>query len=261
MKSERRHELKENDLAHALESVKLYLDEHGKRVGLIVVGCAAVIITITLSVRAGAASMEDRWRRKTQLTYTTPDECKQSLAILETLIADSSDEQFNLAALMDQGMHGLRLAQDVELPPDKDLNDIAARAFQQLLQQFSHNKLAVGAAHAGLATVAENRYVLEGDIKLKEEARRHLQAILDTPSLATLPFHKISRERLAALDRTFTPVRFVAAPEKPIEEAAPEQPKTITITPQRIPADELPDNIVNIMKLPSEKEESDAPSD
>jgi len=248
MKSERRHELKENDLAHALESAKHYLEANGKQVGIIVLLCAAVIITVSLTVRAGAASMEDRWQRKSQLSYETPEDGKQSLATLETLVADSSDEQFNLAALLDEGMHGLRLAQDVALPPDRDLNESAARAFKTLLKQYSHNKLAVGAAHTGLATVAENSYVLEGDSKLKNEAQRHLQAILDDPAMATLPFYKIAKDRLATLDKTFSPVHFVAAPEPPVVEKAPKQPETITITPKRISVDELPDNLIDVTK-------------
>ncbi len=271
MKSERRHELKENDLAHALESIKHYLDVNGRRVGMIVLGCAAITIAVSLTVQAGTASMEDRWQKKSKLQYNTPDEGKHSLATLETLIAGSSDEQFNLAALLDQGMHGLRLAQEVELPPDRDLNDTAGRAFNMLLKQFGHNKLAVGAAHAGLATVAENSYVLEGDSKLKTEARRHLKAIVDDPAMATLPFQKIARDRLATLDKTFSPVRFVAAPKAPAAEPAPsplaptqldaEQPETITISPEPISVDEVPKEIIELMKSKAKTDKTDAPSD
>ncbi len=267
MKSERRHELKENDLAHALESIKQYLDVNGKRVGLIVLGCAAIIITVTLTVNASAASMEDRWQRKSQLAYSSPDEGKQSLATLETLIADSSDDQFNLSALLDQGMHGLRLSQDVELPPDKDLNETASRAFKKLLKQFSRNKLAVGAAHTGLATVAENNYVLEGDSKLKAEAKQHLQAILDDPAMATLPFYKIASDRLAKLDKTFSPVSFVAAPQTPAvvapTPAEPEanNPNEITITPERISVDDVPEEILKLIESKKKSDNADAPSD
>ena len=36
MKAERRHELKENDLAHALAVAREYLDDHGARIGMYV---------------------------------------------------------------------------------------------------------------------------------------------------------------------------------------------------------------------------------
>ena len=69
MKAERRHELKENDLAHALEVARKYLDEHGKRIGFTVVVVVAVVAGVGLTVRSRAAAGEDMRRRRGALKF------------------------------------------------------------------------------------------------------------------------------------------------------------------------------------------------
>jgi len=217
MKAERRHELKENDLAHALEVARKYLDEHGKRIGIAVVIVAAVVAATALTVRSQTAAMEDNWRRKGELSFEDPEVGRESLAALAAMVQQASDERFILAALIEQGRQALRLAQKVPAGPDPEFNERAREAFLQLRTRFGDNPLAIGIAHLGLATVAENEFVLDGDLAHKTEAMKHLAAVVDDPALDLMPFKRTAMDRMAALNETFTQVDFEypAPPDTP----------------------------------------------
>lgn len=249
MRADRRHELKENDLAHALELAREYLDRNGKRLGIVVLAVLAVAVTVTLTMRTRAASLEDAWKQKVALTYENVEDGKQSLDKLSALLRDSSDPSFVMSALIDQGLQSLRLAQEVPLPPDGNLNDRAKSAFDQLLARFGHNPIAQGTARLGLATVAENEFAIDGSIAHKETARDQLTAVVEHPALATLPYHLLARERLEQLDDTFTVVRFSAAP--PPEPEPPAEPvvQPTTITPTPISPDELPADLRRLQRV------------
>ena len=241
MRAERRHELKENDLAHVLEVAREYLSEHGARIGFVVVAVLAVIAVISIAVRSRAVALEDAWQRKNSLAFDKPEDGRQSLETLGAMIEEAGDPSFVLSALIDQGGHALRLAQEVDDPPDPELNETAGRAFQQLLTQFGENPLAFGAAHCGLATVAENRFALDYDSRHEEEARQHLQAVIDYPALHGMPFHRLAVERDAALDKVFRVVRFEP---KPLEEELGEEPAPTKLEPVRISEDQVPKRIL-----------------
>lgn len=209
MKAQRRHELKENDLSHALLVARDYLDEHGKQIGLAVVVVGAVVIGTALTVRSKGAAIEDHWQRKEELRFTDVEVGRESLAALKNLIQESKDEQFLLESLIDLGQHSLRLAGDVVVPPDQKLNEEARKAFEQLLERFGDKPFASGVAHLGLATVEENAFTLDRKASRKADADRHLSVIIEDPALDGLPFKRIAMDRRAALDVTFVPVVFV----------------------------------------------------
>ncbi len=241
MKAQRRHELKENDLAHAMEVARTYLDEHGGRIGLAVVIVVAVVAVTTLTVRSPTAAMEDKWRRKSELSYEDPEIGRESLAALATMTQEASDERFILTSLIElrqqasqwvrkviggpdpelnererfiliglieQGQQALRLAQKVIGGPDPELNEQAREAFEQLRTRFSDHPLAIGIAHLGLATVAENDFALDSDPAHKMEAVKHLETVLEYPGLDSTPFKRMALERREALDQTFALVSF-----------------------------------------------------
>jgi len=215
MKADRRHELKENDLMVALEGARNYLDEHGKQIGLIAVAILVVGGAISFGLRSRATAMEDVWRRRSQLKFEPVDVGKKSLEALASITKEVSDKDFVLASLMDQGRQALRLAQQVPLPPDRELNQNARDAFEQLLTRFGDNPLAVGVALTGLATYEENEFVLDGDLSHKENARAHLDAIVGDPRLNALPFQQLALDRLKTLDATFTEVTVEPPPPLP----------------------------------------------
>ena len=267
MKADRRHELKENDLAHALEVARNYLNEHGGRIGLVVVVVLAVIAVVGIAARSRAVALEDAWERKNDLVFDNVEDGKKSLEMLRTLTSEMADSGFALAGLLDQGRHALglespregfilvglvdqgrhalRLAQQVDDPPDLELNEIAHEAFKQLLARFGENPLAIGAAHCGLATVEENSFALDGDLAHRERARQHLQAVVDNPALHGLPFHRIAVERTRTLDRVFSVVRFESAP--PEQEQV--EPAPAAVAPVRISEDQVPPHILQKVQV------------
>ena len=217
MKAQRRHELRENDLAHALEVVRKYLDDNGRRIGLALVVAIAVIAVTALIARSQTAATENRWRRLSELSFQNPEVGRDSLAALNALIRDTSDERFMMSGLIRQGHESLRLALDVPVPPDPELNDSAREAFTQLGDRFSDSPLASGLARLGLATVEENSFVLDGDLSHKEAARMHLQAVAGDVRMDALPFKRMAMDRLAVIDEIFTPAVF----DDPLPKEAP----------------------------------------
>ena len=229
MKAERRHGLKENDLAHAIQVTQTYLQERGGRI-LFAVGAAVVVIAVvSVSMRSRAAALEDAWQRRKSLDFESVEEGRRSLGTLDAIRKEATDPTFVLTSLIDLGTHSLRLAQKVDDPPDPELNETARDAFTQLLARFPENPLAFGAAHCGLATVEENAFALDGNVEHKESARQHLEAVTANPAVQGLPFHRLALDRHKRLDKTFTVVRFEPAPIE--EELAADRPATITPTP------------------------------
>ena len=221
MKAERRHELKENDLIHALHTARDYLDQNGKQVAMGVLVIAAAVGAVGLTVRSRAAAVENGWRRMAELQFGDPETGKASLETLATLAADATDQRFIFDSLTRRGTEALRLAQAVPFPPDGDLNAVAEDAFGQLLSRFGDNPLAFGLGHAGLATVAENKFAIDEKPAHKKDAQTHLQTILDEPSQNGLPYQQVARKRLDELDLVFTAVRFVHPVPEPEPEPAP----------------------------------------
>ncbi len=217
MKSDRRHELKENELAHAVEVGREFLRKHGSTTGLAVVVVVAAVLVATFMIRAREADMEDVWQRKSQLSFE-PDVARESLDALRAMAAESNNDKLVLSALLIQGEQALRLAADAGLKSDQELNDIAREAYQTLLRRFAKNPLISGRARLGLATVAENDFAVDGDLAHKAEAIEQLAAVMDDTALHTTPYYRIARDRREALDKTFTQVVF--APPLPPEEAA-----------------------------------------
>jgi len=221
MKAERRHELKDNDLLLALDGARNYFDVHGKQIGLIAVAILVVFGAVSFGLRSREAAMEDILRRRNDLKFEPVDVGKKSLEALAGITKEVSDEEFVLSSLTEQGRQALRLTQQVPFPPDRELNQKARDAFEQLRSRFSNNPLALGVALSGLATVEENEFVLDGNLAHKEKARAHLSAIVGNPKLNALPFQQLALDRLKVLDATFTKVTVEPPPPPPPPSAEP----------------------------------------
>lgn len=248
MKSERRHELRENDLAHLLDRFSEYFRENGARMGLVVAGVFVVVAVVGITVRSRAAALEDAWQNKRTLSFENLEDGRRSLDTLSSLTETTGDRKFVLGALIDQGRYALELSQKTENPPDSDFNEKARAAFADLLSGFPENPMAVGAAHCGLATVEENAFSLDGDLGHKLRAREHLQAIIDKSEFASMPFYRLATERLKNIDEVFTIAGFVAAPIVREDEAdAPILPDDVNA--QRISEDQVPIKILQKVRV------------
>lgn len=213
MKAQRRHELKENDLSHAMTVARNYLDENGKSLFTTLLIVAVVAAGLGVMVQSRNTARDDRWRRRSELTFTDPQVGRESLTTLATLTQDADDD-FVLSSLIEQGQQALRLTVQVDVPPDRQLNETARTAFERLLREYPDNKLAFGIAHLGLATVAENEFSLDGNIAHRDDALSHLSAVVDSPEMDPFPFKGLAVDRRKALDATFTQITL--AKPKPV---------------------------------------------
>ena len=225
MKAERRHELRENDLLHMLESARDYLTENGSRLAIGGIVAVALVIAVSFGLRSRAAAYEDIWRQKSQLSFEDAEKGRKSLDSLASLAAGTSDSTFVMASLIEQGRQSLRLAVDVPFGPDKEFNEKARAAFEDLRRRFPSNPMAVGLAGLGLATVEENAYLLDHNPDHKAKAESLLNGIIQNPILNGMPVHGMAIDRLKSLDRVFAPVVVVPPPvPQPAAEAAPVDP-------------------------------------
>lgn len=254
MKAERRHELKENDLVHFIETSREYVQQHGQRIGLYVVAVVAVVVIGTLVFNARGKTARDSWVGMLELSFTDPATTKTELAKLTALINDSSDREFILAGLIRKGQVALEQSEKAGPTPDRPLLDDAKSAFTELLAKFPDNPVAFGTAHLGLATVAENEFVLDAthSPSHRAEAQQHLQAVKDHAACSTLPVYRLALDRLAALDTTFQVVTF--APPLPPPTLTPIDPPTgdvVPLTPVTPPGGEVPTTVVPPVAPPS----------
>lgn len=225
MKAERRHELKESDLAHALERGGNYLKQNGGRIGLLVIVVVAAVVVGNVVIQARENAVANNWsaRLDTSLFDAPEGEVTKRMDALLSLAAESTDPEFKMSTLMEVGREGLRLAVAEKEVPDQAILDVSRKAFARLQAEFSNTTLAVGAAHFGLAIVEENEFTLDGDISHKTRAREHLQAIIDDESMHRLPIYQQALDRMDRLDEIFTSIVFA--------------PPAL---PQAIPADQPP---------------------
>jgi len=231
MKAERRHELKENDLTHALQQAGQYLQNNGKSLGIMVLVVVGIVLATTFVIRARETVVEDRWSRMSQLTFDTPENTKQSLASMLQMAGEAGDDQFAMAALLEHANRSLRSATSGESVPDKELTAAARQSLESLLRRFPNVAVAVGTAHLGLVTVEGNEFALDGDAKHKEKAREHLQAVLNHPALKTLPHYQRALDEMDNLDETFTAIVF--APALPGEEVVEETAGAAAAPPEQ----------------------------
>ena len=208
MKADRRHELQENELAVAITQARDFLGHNARTISIAIGAVVLVAILASFAVRSRVATREDQWRRFSQLDTKTPEKAREALPTLQALAREASDESFRMTALSELGRSALRLSQESDAPPDRAMLETARDAFDQLRTRFPRSPLAVSAGHLGLATIAEDMFLLTRDENQRTEARRHLTAVIEDPKAATLPVYRLAVDRRNALDATLTLVAF-----------------------------------------------------
>ncbi len=212
MKADRRHELRENDLAHTIEVLRARIADNARPISIAVMVAAGVFVAASLMIRKRMVATEEKWHRLSQLQFDKPETARESLETITGLTKDAKDDRFSLAALIEQGKQGLLFAQRADAAPDPTFNAKARQAFEELLRRFPENPMAFGVARCGLATVEENDYVLTRDSACKERARKHLNAVIENPIVSGMPFQTIAVNRRNSLDHTFSGLVFGTTP-------------------------------------------------
>lgn len=247
MDSERRHQLRENDLAHGLTVTRDFFEQHSKQITIVAITALVLFAIGTFVVRSRATAHEDVWRQKNTLNFEGTAEGLRSVDQLMTMVRGSSDRRFILDGLAEAGRQSLRLAMDAPFPPDPELNARAREAFEEMLKRFPGEPLPTGVALSGLATVEENEFILDHNLAHKEKAREHLTRLSSDSMFTGLPFQRMALDRLKSLDSLFVETEFEPAPPPPPEEvvaqeeapvdgeAAPPEAEPVQVEPVDVP--------------------------
>lgn len=192
MKSERRHELKSNDMARGLEHLPDLARRYGTRILLGVVLVVLVVVIIFNRIHAKKAAVQaaheglasaqyalSELRSFNTFQYLTPEgdvlarirqqlteEARNGLSIA---LGQTGDSQVMAAALVAQGdLNWLvatlppvpaattRPSLNLEPEPSKAL-DLAEKSYQQVLSHYGEERISAIAARFGLAAIAENK--------------------------------------------------------------------------------------------------------
>ena len=139
-----------------------------------------------------------------------------------------------------------RILDHVQLPGYLTMSRDGTTAALSLFKRDS-SKLSIEVMILDPRTFKEkNRFVLDAGTSHKEQARTHLQAIVDNTALRGFPLHQRALERLEGLDRIFSVVRFAAAQEDESVDEGPAGPASITAIP--ITLDQVPQDLKLILE-------------
>ncbi|GJM26683.1 MAG: hypothetical protein DHS20C16_30980 [Phycisphaerae bacterium] len=238
MKSTRRHELKSNDLAHALEQLGSSFKSWGGYVigGMAVVFVGVVIFTYMKSARETAQD-EAFVQLQKELSPglagipKTNDELLRSISRIADLGEQSSDAKFKIDAIMKRADLALNAAVFGQGGIDLALLKEAKSAFEEIVRDHRNLPIHYGRALFGLYQVEANGFAVDGDPARKEAAEGYLEQLRDDSRLAGVPFQTIAIDRLNELDGIFVDVKFPKQPGSAVQAiVSPSQPSsTVTI--------------------------------
>lgn len=226
MKTQRRQDLKTNDLSVYMKQVVDYFNAHAVA---IVAGAAVVVMAVAAAVYANHTATRNRelgWEayRKVVTASAIPDPDNpnwgtDAIAQWETLIAAFDDPTLNLRATWQ--LAGFCLQQFIGSDDDTlrgELLDTAERQCRAILDQDSPSVLRAAALN-GLAVIEENRYVIDASDIHKDRARGYLEQMRNEPQFLGTPFQAQALARLNAFDELWQPLELAPEP-------APAEPDT-----------------------------------
>jgi hypothetical protein len=221
MDSERRHQLRENDLAHTLMVTRDFFEQHSKQITIVAITALVLFAIGSFVIRSREEAHQDVWRQKNVLKFEGTQEGLRSVDQLLAIVKDCRSTAC-AGGLIDAGRQSLKLAMNAPFPPERELNSRARRAFDELLKQFPREPMPTGIA-AGRATVEENACVLDHHLAPTEKARENLTRLSSDSMFNGLPFQRMALDRLKTLDSIFQVTEFAPPPPPPppAETAAP----------------------------------------
>ena len=234
MKTERRQELKTNDLGAFLVEVNDWIRQYTYQI-VAGVGVLALGLFVALYVRRSRAdTVEASWERMAELVFT-PELARESFATVDRLIDATDDREFDMTALLLKGSNARGLiTQPNRFHPE--FIDDAEDAYRALLDRYADRMQVAATALSGLAYVEECRFVVDGNPGRSERARRYLERLQNEPQFRETPYQTAAAERLLALDDAFRKVT-LAEPLPP----PPPPPPDITPSPDITPPPDEPD--------------------
>lgn len=275
MKTERRQELKTNDLSAFLVEINDWARKYAYQVGAAGGVLGLGLIVVLYVQRSQAGSLETAWQEMLELSFA-PETARESFTALDRLIDHADDRDFSMTALLLKASNarGMVTQQDGFHP---DFLDDAEQAYRTLLQNYADRTEVAATALSGLAFVEECRFVVDGDVGRHDRARQYLERLQNEAQFKETPYQTAAVERLLSLDDAFKTVTLGPAPpppstpivkpntntSNPTAKKTPEQPETPDKSPQSQASDPPADS--KSTPAPSTPKESgtqqDAPQD
>lgn len=227
MKSERRHDLEENELAKDLGKSVEFLKKHLNKIlaGAIIVVLAVWLVYYAVSSRR--INRQNEWVSFYQsLRATSLEELHAAPQQLLELSEDTGQEDLAAWAALAAGNMAYQGAMiDPNAAPEarREMFDQSRRAYQRVVDEFGDHVHQVGHAHVGLGLVAE----AEGDMTA---ARSQYEQAMAMASVGANAAVSRARIRLAELD-DLQPARL--APGLPPEAQAATLPAGPVVTPDQ----------------------------
>jgi hypothetical protein len=240
MKAERRHELKSNTLARALESLPDLGRKYGGKALLLVVLILLLIVFIRTRISAGRRQEQLAWQNLTAawqsiqalrqprvidpvgLAVERKITVAEALQALSSAREDSDDPQVLAQVLLAQGELYYLLGtlppspaattRPAELgtePPPVEALKLAGDAYRRVIEDYPAQTLLVANARMGLAAIAENAHDWDA-------AREMYQTVLRTPGL-TASHKALADAHLLLLDKIRKPVLVAQPASRPID--------------------------------------------
>lgn len=235
MKTQRRQDLKTNDLSVYMKQIVDYFSAHAVA---IVAGAAVVLMAVAAAVYANHTATLNRelgWKAYREVVTTSaipdpenPNWATDAIDQWETLIGAFDDPTLHLRATWQ--LAGFCLQQFIDSDDDTfrgELLDTAERQCRAILDRDSPNVLRAAALN-GLAVIEENRYVIDGSDLHKDRARGYLEQLRNQPEFLGTPFQAQALARLNAFDELWQPLELAPPPPEPL---VPDQLDEVGVPP------------------------------
>ncbi len=253
MKTQRRQDLKTNELSVYLRQVGEYFNQHA---ATIIVSAVLLVVVVAAVVYANHTTVQNRergwqaYREAFRASFTpdteTPNWAEDVIARWEAVIVDYSDEEVESQAAWQLAEFCLR--RFIESDDDQlktELLDKAEHHCRLILDRSQTKTTLRAAALNGLSVVQQNRYVLDGHSSHKEQAREYLERIRNDKEFLGTPFQADVLARLNEFDRMWKPLVLLDPPPPPEpaptsqeEEAEDESRPSSSAPPQATDSDQ-----------------------
>ena len=239
MKTQRRQELKANDLSVYLQQVSEYFNKHAGMITIVSIGVIAVVAAAVFANRSAVQHREYAWEAfnsASSASRTPGPEIaswqKEMLATWEEIVDDYGDT--DVAPLARYQVIQFCLQQFLESETGDMrgiLLDTAEKHCNSTLNSAGSNTTLKATALNALSAIEQNRYVLDGDLAHKETAKSYLERIRNGREFVGTAFQDDVLARLNEFDGLWHPLVLVDPPPEPEPAAEPAESEDVATPP------------------------------
>ncbi|MCH8052752.1 MAG: hypothetical protein IH895_01700 [Planctomycetes bacterium] len=260
MKTQRRQELKANDLSVYLQQVSEYFNKHAGMITIVSIGVIAVVAAAVFANRTAVQHREYAWEalNSADVASRTPGPeratwQKEMIASWEDIVDNYGDTDVAPLARYQIIQFCLRQFLESETGDMRgQLLDTAEKHCNSTLNSAGSNTTLKATALNALSAIEQNRYVLDGDLAHKETAKSYLERIRNGPEFVGTAFQDDVLTRLNEFDSLWHPLvlldppvvlpvgPLVGPPAEPEPVAEPAEPEDAATPPADPPVDAGP---------------------